>query len=349
MVRGGVYPNRVDGGQVNALRALTKSHICGRIQIEAVRAVELAKGGDFMHLESRPTKRKRRVEDRPKRGEITCFSPSSRRRMMESVNTADMQAALASPSRRSLFVTLTVHEDEGVAHARLALKRLRDRLRHRFPSVFGWWKLEPQKRGAPHYHLWLIVDMREGGIPVTPKSPDEMGECPFDLWRIHLEQWFLRSWRGCTEQHTITQVRVEDPKSANGMKRYLSKYLGKAVDVPEHWRCNRYWGTWGEIPRTTVRCELSDSQAFKLRRIVRSLVRSRKRAAHRAKGVAGARPSKLWRDQAGGMRAFISYDVSLRILEHLGVTRGDMRAGPPSCMGGEHSCRDGANEPAARH
>jgi hypothetical protein len=53
------------------------------------------------------------------------------------------------------FLTLTYPDDwperweEWKAH----LKRLFDLLRHKHPGVSAVWKLEYQKRGAPHFHL----------------------------------------------------------------------------------------------------------------------------------------------------------------------------------------------------
>ncbi|MEL7523523.1 MAG: hypothetical protein AAGJ80_18200, partial [Cyanobacteria bacterium J06553_1] len=156
-------------------------------------------------------------------------------------------------NRVQLFATLTVHRDRGVAHARAALEKLRKRLYRCLPSLLSAWKLEPQKRGAPHYHLVLVVDLEElaGVVGVRPRTIEEACECPLELMRGRLKTWLLNAWREVTAQPSITQVDLQEARTRGGVRRYMSKYMAKGHSVPEHWVSNRYWGFWGEWPERT--------------------------------------------------------------------------------------------------
>ena len=165
-------------------------------------------------------------EDSPepaKRGEIKEFSEDARRRLRRTVHALDRDAA-------SLFVTLTWHEvlptpDE--AHA--ALDRFWKRLRDRFPDAAALWKMEPQDRGHPHFHLLLY-----GVEWINP-------------------QWLSALWHDVTaetsEQHRKSGVDVEWIRGGQDgkLQSYLSTYFGKGEPWPEEageaWeRPGRFWG-----------------------------------------------------------------------------------------------------------
>src|SRR5271157_7616 len=82
------------------------------------------------------------------RSKIGGFSSASRRRLMYMIARVKRDAVLP------LFVTLTYPDKfpsarESKRHLDIFLKRIR----RAFPVAGGIWKLEPQQRGAPHYHL----------------------------------------------------------------------------------------------------------------------------------------------------------------------------------------------------
>lgn len=156
--------------------------------------------------------------DPPKRGAVTTFSDASRRRMVRLI----ARLGDAVP----IFVTLTYGKewphDPRVweVHRTTWFKRLA----YLHPSYSAVWRLEPQKRGAPHYHLLLY-----GG---------------FLDWK-----WLARSWAECTgdtsPEHLAAGTKVEKLRSAKGAAFYASKYMAKSVleELPDYWsRPGRWWG-----------------------------------------------------------------------------------------------------------
>lgn len=156
------------------------------------------------------------------RGKVEGFSYASRRRMIDMLNSLNREQ-----SGLPIFLTLTYPNDwpgsprEWKKHLDTWLKRLR----RTHPSVWGLWKLEPQRRGAPHYHLLLW------GVEHVSK------------------EWLSLSWYEVVGsgdlKHLLAGTRVESVRMWNGVKRYASKYLAKRLeDLPEQWRegVGRWWG-----------------------------------------------------------------------------------------------------------
>lgn len=143
-----------------------------------------------------------------KRSRITGFSDASRRRLRQTIHRLRRDA-------ESVFLTLTWHECTPTpGEAKRALDRFLKRIRRRFPDVSAVWKLEPQQRGVPHYHLLVF------GLPFVP-------------WQ-HLS----RLWHECTAETSTEHRRsgldvqngARDVHSNDGkLQAYLSKYLDKCV------------------------------------------------------------------------------------------------------------------------
>jgi hypothetical protein len=166
------------------------------------------------------------------REKITGFSAKSRRALLRVVNSIDQGAVRASE-----FVFITLTYPEAFPSAR-ASKRDLDTFAKRFTAAQGrhWfiWKLEPQQRGAPHYHLLAFM--------------------PGQRCYISLLEWVARAWHeiagGGDENHLKWHLGalgnrpcVEVVKDFAGVGRYASKYLGKATDGGEEWQHpGRYWG-----------------------------------------------------------------------------------------------------------
>lgn len=160
-----------------------------------------------------------------KRGEIEEFSRKSRRRLIDLIQRLD------TASVRKTFVTLTFSFPVTPLWAKASLKRFLARLRYHYPEVSGIWRVEPQKRGAPHFHLILL------NLP-------------------YVEQAILQNvWTECT-QEARSIVHVTLIRSVRGLTYYVSKYIAK-VEAQEklasldyqpypqnsvwHWT-GRHWG-----------------------------------------------------------------------------------------------------------
>lgn len=159
------------------------------------------------------------------RGAVQGFSVASRRRLMRTIASIKRDAELP------LFITLTypnLYPD-----ARSSKKHLDTffkRFNRAFPGHGSIWKLEPQKRGAPHYHIltWGI----QPGDPLNwiPSAWHDIAGGG-DINHLHWHMGALGN------QHCVQQVY-----SHNGVMRYASKYLGKTFEVEGWQNVGRFWG-----------------------------------------------------------------------------------------------------------
>lgn len=160
------------------------------------------------------------------RGIVTGFSSASRKRMLR-------KSARLAPSQ-GIFLTLTYparYPDPRTAKTHL--RALLERFRRRYPECSGLWKLEPQKRGAPHFHL-LMFD-----LPFVP------------FWT--LKHW----WSDIIADYvdgTLPFVRIEYCDSVKKVSRYVAKYCGKVIEQNSFFNNGsylhagpgpgRYWGVF---------------------------------------------------------------------------------------------------------
>ncbi len=148
------------------------------------------------------------------RRSIMGFSDNSRRGLMRKIACVRMDAELP------VFVTLTypsVFPDP--KQSKKHLDKFIKRLRRKFPAVGGIWKLEPQERGAPHFHILLW-------------GSDESA----------LRAWVAYAWHSVAgdgdENHLLFHLGalgnepcVNAVRSFRGVWSYASKYLGKTFEV----------------------------------------------------------------------------------------------------------------------
>lgn len=184
---------------------------------------------------------------RARRQEITHFSSGSRRRLLRT---------LARTRRDTLpiFVTLTYPGvySSSPADWKRDLDVFGKRFCRRWPGAAFVWRLEFQKRGAPHYHLLVWgVDYKS------------------------LLEWVGLAWfevvNSGDEKHLKAGTRVELLRSWKGAFAYASKYLAKR-DTENITGVGRFWGViaramlpWAE----EVNVELSERQAVTLLRWLR--------------------------------------------------------------------------------
>ena len=167
--------------------------------------------------------------DTSTRERITGFSDASRRRLRKTVHSLRRDASC-------LFITLTYHEHTPTPEeAKRDLDVFFKRLRRRFSGLSGIWKMEPQQRGTPHYHI-LLYGVR---------------------WLD--AQWLSQLWHDVTaetsEQHRVSGVDTEWVRDDGKLQVYLAKYMSKSTeewpteqmpdDLADAWRYpGRYWAVW---------------------------------------------------------------------------------------------------------
>ena len=190
------------------------------------------------------------------RGKITGFSKNSRRRLMRTI-------AKTKKVQLPIFVTLTYpgQWDNNPKKWKRDLRVFWMRLNRALPGVGCIWKLEFQKRGAPHFHLLV---WGSGYAPLL-----------INVSRI----WYETVGSG-DERHLRAGSRVEMVKSWRGVMAYASKYLGKVELLPVT-EPGRFWGVMAEenLPwADMVQMALTDRQACQFLRLMRRMAHLRGRA-----------------------------------------------------------------------
>jgi hypothetical protein len=226
------------------------------------------------------------------RAAITAWSPGSRRRMVRTIAELDY-SGWARDGGDLAMVTLTLPGWwEIVAPDGRRFKQLLDTFRKRWTREVGipWrglWKLEFQRRGAPHLHALMRV-------------PALVGQLEFEWWlsltwaEICADSLAPRDRAayvqlGEADRHVLAgtgvdfgeAVRYSDPRRTS---IYFLKHSTKTEDskeyqhiVPELWSApdcgpGRFWGYWG-LRRAVVEVELPWGNFVRARRILRHVAR----------------------------------------------------------------------------
>lgn len=160
------------------------------------------------------------VHKRGIRGKVKGFSKGSRGRLLEHLHRVRRD----SPA---VFLTLT-YPGEYDADPRVWKRHLNnfDRALDRagLRPLSACWKLEPQKRGAPHFHLIVFgVTSLKG----------------FRAWAA--ETWYRIVNSGDTK-HLRAGISASWVRSHHGIISYASKYMGKLIDGEEWEPGGRCWG-----------------------------------------------------------------------------------------------------------
>jgi hypothetical protein len=237
------------------------------------------------------------------RGEVVKFSYASRSRLLRQLAGIDQKQV-----GRVLFCTLTYPEvySRNPLDWKSHLDLFWRRLRRRWPGASMFWRLEAQKRGAPHYHL-LVFGV---GEELTA-----------------LRRWFSVSWFEVVGSGDMKHLRagtgVELMRSWNGVTSYAAKYLGKVEEqeLPDYWaKVGRWWGSCNKraLPMRVIEVSLTveEFRALKgecLERIERALQAKRERLE--ARGVKWVE-RKRWEPGPGdGVSMFMGYWEGLKLIE----------------------------------
>jgi len=160
-----------------------------------------------------------------KRGAVQGFSRQSRKRLIELLCRLD-------EIEDAWFWTLTYPSEFPTEFE--VFKRDLDvflkRVVRRWPRA-GWiWRLEPQARGAPHYHLiiWNITNGKQ-----------------------RVRQWLTLAWAQIAHQHDKYNgeyaTRAERITSFRHAMHYASKYSAKISGEDDQKKWGRRWGYGGRV------------------------------------------------------------------------------------------------------
>jgi hypothetical protein len=217
---------------------------------------------------------------------ITEWSRKSRAAMCRTFAELDY-TPLVESGRVPAMVTLTYPGDwECVAPDGASVKRHMVLWRKRFQREWGEparyvWKLEFQRRGAPHIHLWMA----------PPQVPGRSGR---RFWEWLSQEWAdivahpdpvqrARHLLAGTAVDVLNGLRACDPKR---LAIYFTKHSSPNTQgnkeyqhiVPDAWRKpghgpGRFWGVHG-LQRATAVVEIAQDAYLKARRVIRRWSRS---------------------------------------------------------------------------
>ncbi|MGV0482434.1 rolling circle replication-associated protein [Mycobacterium kansasii] len=246
----------------------------------------LAAGNDDQAVVSSTRRSATATDQRYTGGVITEWSRKSRSAMCRTFAELDY-SPLVESGRVPAMVTLTYPGDwEVVAPDGASVKRHMVLWRKRFQREYGElaryiWKLEFQRRGAPHIHLWLA----------PPISPGRSGR--------GFAQWLSETWAQIVDHpdaeqkalHRLagTAIDVRSGLKACDPKRlaiYFTKHSSPNLHsnkeyqhiVPDLWRQagrgpGRFWGVYG-LKKAIAVVEVAQNAYLAARRIVRRWSRS---------------------------------------------------------------------------
>lgn len=126
---------------------------------------------------------------------------------------------------KPVFLTLTYpsvypSDEDARKHLRILWKRIR---RATDSSACALWRMELQKRGAPHFHLIMWLPKRLS------------------------KEWYAQNWFSVVgsgdEKHLKAGTRIEHIRTRNGLVWYVSKYVAK---VEQGATTGRVWGIMGQ-------------------------------------------------------------------------------------------------------
>ena len=201
------------------------------------------------------------------RGVISGFSKKSRQRIMRTMSTVDQSKIVGTP----LFLTLTYPAiwNEDPASWKRDFDTFVKRLSRRYPELVIIWRMEFQKRGAPHFHCLLL-------------------NCsPARIYWQHKEMapFINASWYNAVgsndPDHFKAGINLQPVKSFKRLISYVSKYISKEESeqiqsqYPEH--IGRFWGIINRqyMPITPIEVELTPEEFHRLRRIARNYLEGR--------------------------------------------------------------------------
>ncbi len=190
---------------------------------------------------------------------ITEFTPRSRKNFLKKV--------LSLSTYPSVFITLTYpkHYPADCKEWKRHLDNFFRSFSRKFPDTWFFWKLEPQKRGAPHYHLIGNLDV----------------EINVHLLRRYVSELWYRTCGTGDLKHLHAGVQVDFIDDSVGkMRAYVCKYVGKAETgyAYEEWEHpGRFWGVLGRKklpPVSYIIIDLNENEFLKVKRLVRRWLKS---------------------------------------------------------------------------
>jgi hypothetical protein len=207
-----------------------------------VNRVVIAQGGNFLQIRSRSLRAAPRgenddstprkliipplehveIEDRGVRGRIFGMSAASRKRLFDQLNQVKRSAF-----RDALFVTLTYPAEYSLnwREWKRDLQAFLKRLCREYPRVSVLWRLEFQRRGAPHFHLFVF------GVRFLPYAL--------------VGRWWFEVVGSGDQKHLAAGTEVRRVQNRRKAIHYVAKYMAKPDPECGERPTGRVWGVRG--------------------------------------------------------------------------------------------------------
>lgn len=186
------------------------------------------------------------------RGDVTGFSKRSRLRLLRLIHSVRFE--------HPLLITLTYQEyptDGRVYHEHL--RAFRAVLERKYGRQRAIWKLEFQKRGAPHFHL-VMLDLQRVDIPYLGAA------------------WCrIAGVVGQEGKYQCFDVKYRDAKGRElrNPAAYIAKYVSKDVRVDDYegiQNVGRFWGRWNMKQEKGITFEVPEGDSVGIVRDVSLMV-----------------------------------------------------------------------------
>jgi len=267
-----------------------------------------------------------------KRQPITKWSKKSRSNMLQSLFALDYSKLFADELRVPVMVTLTYPGDwESVAPTGESVKRHLSMFRKRYSREFGEtfmgvWKLEFQRRGAPHVHVLTSIahDFSDFQLWVSRVWSEIVNHPNTHQQQLHKKAGTqVKKWYSFfKEKPYLIAVYFGKHSSANsnGAKEYQNK-------VPQLWSesgsVGRFWGYWG-MSKTTSSARITSEDSLFIQRTLRRWHRAnsqsrrvRIRRVNQSTGVIQYRFVRRKTKRMSHQGGFISVPDGIKMTEHL--------------------------------
>lgn len=223
----------------------------------------------------------------PPRGKVTIFSQKSRKRLRIAANE------IAWPARQLVFVTLTYprHFSADPRSWKRDLDAWRRAVARTYGAPLAVWALEFQRRGAPHFHIALVLpeafrlSRREQEAVAAGLASARPGGPSVEEFRAWAAQTWYRIAGHGDLRHLEQHRKPGHCKAAHGPRGlvgYLQQELGKKTEqkalptwLTEAEGVGRWWGIWGNLRRVFTDERITPAEFTRLRRLMRTQLRRR--------------------------------------------------------------------------
>jgi hypothetical protein len=214
-----------------------------------------------------------RDDDLPTRGRVAEWSEKSRRRMIQTLESLDYHPMFES-GLPAAMVTLTLPGDgwEQLVPDVPTFKKMVNKFVNGYRDSWGEplrgvWKMEFQRRGAPHLHILMIPparDRRAGIRFVGSDGKRQTHQLPFSNWLSAKWAAVVGAEGTARALHQLAGTNVDfsevyrysDPRRIGSYFAKHGSFTAKDYqnDMPDHWRAailagdsggGNFWGYWG--------------------------------------------------------------------------------------------------------